>query len=153
MLTVLEFQEYVDHCVAAMDSISKGFVVIDDGQVPKLVTELTGADTMILLGILPSYGTEANDEDSAKSRDMMSFLMLSKAERTEKHSDFIKRLDSCVLAAKEFRVKLIMDIQNYQDGCSFLTQLIPKSIKIDPIWNFCGMDGYEIYMETLSHIG
>lgn len=153
MTSPIELQEYLEHCVAKIADIKTQFAVIDDGQIPKLISDLAERDNLLLFGILPSYGTDAKDEDAARSRDYFSFLILKKGDREIKHSEFIGNMQRCMIAANDFRKLLFEDIAAYKNGCSFLTSLRPETIKIDPLWNFCGMDGYEIYLETISQIG
>ena len=74
----------------------------------------------------------------------MAFLVLKKVDTKVKHSVFIDNLHSCQQAIRAVELKLLNDMADDDNCASFLRQLDPSSITIDPVWGFAGTDGYEI---------
>lgn len=152
MTDLNQLKNYLGHLVANIEDLKTPFVVFDDKQLPRLLKDLKESENLIVMGIMPSYITDATSSDDAVSRDLMSFLVLKKADRDIKHSEFLLNMQRCLIAAKEVRKLIISDMQNYQDGCSFLTMLNVHTIKIDPIIELAGTDGYEIHFNTITTV-
>ena len=149
MVDLLQLQQYLDDVKAAVPAIKTTYLVIDDSQIVEIMKDIRESDNLILLALVPSHAVTGNDADALRSKDIMAFLVLKKAERKIRHSEFINNLHSCQQAIKEVQLKMLNDMGD-DENCIFLRQLEPASVTIDPVWSLAGTDGYEMnfYLHT-----
>ena len=143
MVDIKRLQDYLQEIKDKVPAITITYLVIDDSQITELMKEVKDRD-MVLLALVPSHGLEGAHEDNVRSKDLMAFLVMHKADRKMKHVDFIDNLHKCQLAGKEIVNKLILDKPDFEDGCSIINMLEVPSIKMDPVWQLAGADGYQI---------
>lgn len=152
MIDLIEIEQYLEHVKDSVEAIKTTRLVIDDSHINEVLRELKESDNLLLLGLIPSHQTDGQDVDDVTSKDIMAILVLKKADRKIKYSDFIANMHTCQQAAKQIRLKLMGDMEAYNDGCSFLSMLNVPSISIDPIYGLGGADGYEINFNFNTHI-
>ena len=149
MVDLLQLQQYLDEVKSAVPAIKTTYLVIDDSQIVEIMKDVRESDNLILLALVPSHAVTGNNYDNSQSKDIMAFLVLKKAERKIRHSEFINNLHSCQQAMRAVELKLLIDMAD-DENCSFLRQLEPSSLTIDPVWSLAGTDGYEMnfYLHT-----
>jgi hypothetical protein len=152
MIGINTVRQYLEHIKQALPAIKTAHLVIDDAQINEYVKDLKDKDNLILLALVPSHRPEGKDEDNVRDKDMMCFLVLKKAERKIKPAEFMDNLALCQQTAQQLRYLLIQDMDEYNDGCSFLSQLDVASISLDPTYNLGGTDGYEINFSMYSNL-
>lgn len=150
MIDLLELEQYLDEIKEAVPAIKTTYLVIDDSQIIEIVKDIRESDNLILLGIVPSHSVSGSNVDNLRSKDIMAFLVVKKADRKIKHSDFIANLYSCQQAIRAVELKMLSDMANDDNCGSLMRQLEVTSIDINPIYYLAGTDGYEInfYLHT-----
>lgn len=151
MILLNTLKAYLQHVQEVYPQIKKADLVTDDNQINKFVEGCREGD-IILMMLIPSVATQGNNEGAVHDKDRTMFILVSKNDRKIRHSQFIDKMAICQELINNLRKKLINDMEAYNDGCSFLSQLEISSIGIDPVFNLSGTDGYEMEFSLKSDV-
>lgn len=152
MILIDSINQYGNNLLTKIPDLKKFFIVVDDSQVVKFLSDVTEDDNLMLFGYVPSHQSEGTNIDNVQNRDSMLWVVLNKIDRNEGQQALIDSFSRCQLAALEIEKIMLQDKPNFGGPCSLMRQLQITSIKIDPVYALAGCDGYEINYELLTPI-
>ena len=152
IINPLRIKALITDMQAQISSINSSEIVIDDSQLTKFLEELKIVENYFLLAIIPEYPL-TGDQDRLKWKNQLMFMILKKTnDKNIKHNEFISVLDETLAAATQF-VEILISEKSGDEGdfCGIANELVENSIKIYPIWNKSGCNGWGIDVDLLTN--
>lgn len=151
MLSITRLNEFLVEAKAQIPSISFIKMVVDDSQLTKLLRDIDTDDNNMLIGIIPQFGIQGN-EDIAKWNNELMFMVLAKTRRSEISLDEqVEVLENTRLSAKALiQFMLMQKIGQSGNLCGIMNELVENSIIITPIWEKAQCCGWMIQIDLLT---
>lgn len=150
MITILQLREAIAEIVSQIPEINKTRFVIDDDQLADTLSEFKTTENTMLVCLVPTYQSFANDEDLTGYMSFLQFFLVDKVDyKTFKSEDeftqiFIK-IQSLVSA-------FIGKLFEYHNGeCLLFGNLQHDSLVIRPVRNKAQCNGWEIQLDDKTY--
>jgi hypothetical protein len=153
MINPAKLKTFVTEMQQSINTINFSEVVIDDTQLVKFLQALKVEQNHVLMGIIPEYPLEG-DQDKIKWKNQMMFMVLQKANSANvTHPEFLTILDDTLKSAKEF-VEILISEKSGDSGdfCSITNDLQENSLRISPVWNKAQCHGWSISFDLLTSV-
>ncbi|MBT0549187.1 hypothetical protein [Riemerella anatipestifer] len=137
------FYELLQEIKAELPGINKAWLVVDDSQLGNTLESREKEDNAYLVGVLPSYGTEAINVDAIGDTVTTQILVLEKTDYSELTEDeFIAVFERTYHLMKKVRDLLIVKIS---DPCYMPTaRLDLNGLDFDPVWKKSQCNGWSL---------
>lgn len=152
MISIENVKLYAQELKAAVPEIKQDFLVINDTQLAKELSEVSPTNNCMLISFIPSHKLQGDNVDSVLTNDFMMFLILIKADRAEGQEEFIQTMKDAQQVAKKVWKKMLSDKSPASGTCGLMRMLQITTISADPIWALNGCDGYEISFQLKTSI-
>lgn len=151
MLPINRLREYQAEVIASLfdEQSNKIFnyaeLIINESQLAKILKERKEEDNTFLIAVMPEFNMKG-DEDRAKWENILQFFILDKTDYSENdHDEYIDIFVQTQAKAQAFVNKLVDDKANHNGMfCSFLSWLDENSIRVYPVWNMNGCNGWAV---------
>ena len=153
MITLPQIQAILNEMKTSITNINTAELVIDDTQLVKFLEKHKTADNNILLGIIPEYPIEG-DQDRLKWNNQMMFMVLQKvSDRDTNHDSFLTIMEQTRQCAEQF-IQILLAEKSGDNGdfCGTANELTENSIHVFPIWNKSACHGWGINVNLLSNV-
>lgn len=153
MINPLSLKTFVTEMQANIETINHSEVVIDDTQLVKFLQALKKEHNHILMGVIPEYPLEG-DQDKVKWNNKMLFFILQKVNATNTtHSEFLTILDETLQSARAFaEILLSQKSGDNGDFCAITNDLKEDTLRIVPVWNKAECHGWMISLDLLTKV-
>ena len=127
----------------AIPQIKKSWCVVDDSQLSTKISDCRNEDNMLLVGMIPNYGTTGTNADSYRDTTQGMIMILEKTDYSNLTDDeFIDLFERTYQVAKSVRNMLL---QLATEGCnSSVRNIFVDSLTIEPVWKKSDCNGYLI---------
>lgn len=151
MLPINRLREYQDEVIDSLfdEKNNKMFnyaeLIINESQLAKILKERKEEDNTFLIAVMPEFNMKG-DEDRAKWENLLQFFILDKTDYSENdHDEYIDIFVQTQAKAQALVNKLVGDKANHNGMfCSFLSWLDENSIRVYPVWNMNGCNGWSV---------
>ena len=141
----LSLQNLLSHFDNEIDTINKNWMVIDENHVVKDLSEISTDENILLIGLMPNYGTDAENSDNVLDKSFSQFLILEKTDYSElNRQQFLDIFQRTFLVAKEIKDRLIEYSADKQCEFPYLMQLDINSLKMEPIYKLAQCNGWAL---------
>lgn len=141
MLTINRLREFVAECVASIEEIRAGEVVITKDEVVKFMGKHSKEDNTLLLAIVPEHDLYLAEDKNSWTNEM-GFYLLNKTDYSEHdHDSYISIFAKVQAVVAEF----INKIKEEKEGgsfCDLFYRLEGKTISVSPIKGLSSCNGY-----------
>lgn len=145
-MSPLELYELLQELKAEIPEINSAWIVVDDSQLIKNLGEKSRDDTLFLVGILPSYGTNGNSADAYKDTAVSQLMILDKTDYGDlKDDDLVALFERTYQVAKAVKLALL---RIATEECRiYLSGLEVNSLDLDPVWKKAECNGWSLDLE------
>lgn len=142
-MSPLQLKALLEEIKNAIPGINKSWTVVDDSQLSKKISDCDDEDNMLLVGVLPNYGTTGANADSYRDTTQSMIMVLEKTDYSDLDDDeFIDLFERTFQVARAVR-NYILEISS--EGCnSALRNIFVDSLTIEPIWKKADCNGWSI---------
>ncbi|MBW3519496.1 hypothetical protein [Flavobacterium sp. NKUCC04_CG] len=134
MLKINKLREFVAVCVATLEPVRSGKLVVTKDEVTKFMKDHEMDDNILLLAIVPEHDLGGQD-DALKYQNMLGFYLFEKTDYSEHDHDSYLDIFVRTQAAAKLLVEKILEERENQ--CGFLggmfLDLNTSSITISPV--------------------
>lgn len=122
-------------------------MVVDDRELSEILKERVQEDNTYLISVMPDFNMKG-DEDQARWENVLQFFILDKTDYSEHDRDSYRNIFVQTQAkALAFVYKLLEDKTNITGSfCGFLSRLDENSIRVYPVKNKDGCNGWSVEM-------
>lgn len=145
LLTISELKAMLDGYMAELPEVNYTNTVIDDSQLANIVKKISEDENMLLVGVVPDYTSETNeDEEAFMLRNSTEVLVLKKTDYSRyNHEDFMAMMDETLAVAEKLIEFLVRDKYS-GTGCAKLPFLNEQSIQATPVWRKSECNGWMV---------
>lgn len=144
----LSLQNLLTHFQNQIAEINKTWMVINDSHVGNILSEVSIEDNMFLVGILPVYGTDAENSDNFRTVTYGQFLIVEKTDYGNlSQQDFIDVFQRTFKVAEMIRNALIEYSAEKQCEFPYLMQLDINSLQMDAVYKLSECNGWSLEFE------
>ena len=136
------FKGYLQEIQDNVAGINRNRMVIDNSQLTNYLDSHASAQNMLLIGVLPDFGSKGSSGDDYKQSATTQLMVLKKTTYSEvNYDEFFQIFEDAYLIAELVLKKLLADSLS---GCNNLRFLNVQSIQIVPVWNLSACNGWNI---------
>ena len=145
-MSPLQFKQLLENIKNQIPEINKSWVVVDDSQLTSTLGEVEREDNILLVGVLPNYGTRGANADSYGDTTYGLIFVLEKTDYSElTYDEFIDLFERTYQTTKKVRNLMLYFAVN---SCSsFLRNIYVDSLGISPEWKKAGCNGWSLEFE------
>ena len=153
MLSITRLNEFLAEAKAEINTINYINMVVDDSQLVKLLKDRETDDNNFLIGIVPEFGIDG-DEDKTKWSNQLMFMVLAKTSRSNVDlEEQVEVLESTRVTAKAL-IDYMLESKTGDNGdmCGLMNELVENSISVTPIWEKAQCCGWMIQIDLLTRV-
>ena len=140
-MSPIELKELLAEIKAEVTAINKTKGVVSDGQLISKLDEISKDDNQILIGVLPSYGSNGENVDNVRETTICQLMVVEKVS----YSDLDEDEFWAVFERAYQSIKLVREIIIRKAGeecLPYLANIDVNSLDINPIWGLSDCNGY-----------
>lgn len=145
-MSPFELREMLVELKAKTPGINKILPVVDDSMLANKVGNLTKSDNMILVGVLPSYGSNGQNVDNVRTVPITQLMILEKCDYSglteDKFWELYERTYQTMQSIKDEIVQMVSE-----DCPGYLVNIDVNSMNIDPVWGKVECCGWTMDLE------
>ncbi|WP_018676130.1 hypothetical protein [Riemerella columbina] len=137
------FNELLQEIKSEIEGINKAWIVVDDSQLGNTLERREKSDNAYLVGVLPSYGTDAINADAIKDTMVSQIMVLEKTDYSElSEEEFIEVFERTYQLMRKVRNILIRKIS---DPCYMpMANIDLNALDFDPVWKKSQCNGWSL---------
>lgn len=150
MIKLLQLRDLANDAVHHLPGLRKMIYVVDEAHLSKQLKDMPSEDFPILVTVIPSHSSNANNADNIRWNTSLLFFVLSKINRKQNTpDDVIEYYHSLQSLTLDFAMWM-MDQKFSEQHCGLLKDLQESGIQIEPEYNYFGCDGYSISFNLMN---
>lgn len=147
-MSPFELRELLIEIKTTIASINKSIPVVDDSMLANSINKLEKSDNMILVGVLPSYGSDGQNVDNVRTTVVTQLMVLEKCDYSDLTEDefweLYERTYQTMQSVKD------MIVQKVSEDCpSYLINIDVNSLDIDPVWGKAECCGWAMDLDII----
>ena len=147
-MSPIEFRELLAEIKAEIPEINTTIPVIDDSQLVSNLEKRKKSDNLLLVGVLPSYGSEGNNTDHVRQTTMCQLMILEKTDYSNLTADeFWLLFERCYQAIKKVREIIVRKAG--EECLPYLVNIDVNGLGIDPVWKKAECNGYSFDFDIM----
>ena len=152
MISIAELKQFTEQHVADRPNIENYFMVASDDELAKLYKDVVNdRDECTMVVLVPSHDSNIPDEDDIKTDNNLTFMIIKKTDGKAGHDEKIRVFGITQEEIKQLLLKIIGLYQNFGTDCA-VRNMDLNSIKIDPVQDYVGSNGYGIDFTTTTNL-
>lgn len=152
MLSVSELQTFSEAHVAARPNLENYFMVASDDELAGLYRDITNeGEACTLVVVMPTFDGNIPDEDNRRLRNNLYFMVVKKTDKKAGHDARVEIFKKTQEEIKQLLIKVLDLHFNFGTNCLF-RDIDLSSIRIDPVQDYVGSNGFQIEFSTLTKI-
>lgn len=153
MLTINNLREFLAEIKAAIPKIKTVHLVVDDSQFIKVLSDVSVNDNFILIGIVPQFPLNGNEDQYKWNNQLQFFLLKKSADRNTNLSQLLDILNETQEVMNEIiTVMLSEKIGEDNQICRLSNELVPGSLMVQPVWEKAQCNGWVLELDLLTSV-
>ncbi len=145
-MSPFELRELLAEIKTGTTGINKSFPVVDDSMLANKVSEIGNDDNMILVGVLPSYGSAGQNVDNVRTVPVTQLMILEKCDYSGLTEDQFWEVYERTFQTMQ-RVKDLL-VEKVSDDCpTYLMNINVNSLDMNPVWGYVECCGWTMDLE------
>lgn len=142
-MSPLQFNNLLQELKNRVPGIGAAWMVVDDSQLTKNLSDRSQDENTFLVGVLPNYGNTGDNADAWRETTQGLILILDKTDYSElSQEDFIQVFEDTYQKAKAVKMAII---EMVTEGCnSALRFLEVSSLQMEPEWKKAQCNGWSL---------
>ena len=147
-MSPFELRELLIEIKTVIASINKTIPVIDDSMLTNKISKLEKDDNMLLVGVLPSYGSDGQNVDNIRTTTVTQLMVLEKCDYSDLTEDeFWELYERTYQTMQTVKELIVLKVSN---NCpTYLANIDVNSMDIDPVWAKAECCGWSMDLEII----
>lgn len=143
-----ELKELLAELKAEIPEINKTKGVINDSMLANKLDAHQREDNMILVGVLPEYGSSGTNVDNVKETTMTQLMVLEKTSYSDVDEDeFWDIFQRSYVVMRKIKEAIIRKAT--EECLPYLSNINVDGLDISPVWGLSDCNGYSIDIDIL----
>lgn len=151
MITVQQLKQYLIQKLVDIPALKSQELIVDDSELSKFLKELKKEQSPMLLGVMPAYTVQGDDDSNQWGNKLMFFILHKTAYRDLNHQEYINVFIETQSICRRFVELMLEEKANYQGlFCNNMAFLDENSINVYPVWKKQECNGWAIEVDVLT---
>ncbi|MFC4688656.1 hypothetical protein ACFO4P_17070 [Epilithonimonas pallida] len=145
-MSPFELREFLAELKSETNGINKTISAVNDSVLAKKVGSISPEQNMILVGVLPSYGSNGQNVDNVRTVPITQLMVLEKCDYSGMTEDQEwEMFQRTFLAITEIKETIVQKVS--EDCPNYLINIDVNSLNIDPVWGKAECCGWSMDIE------
>ncbi len=144
MLNASKLKTFLQDALVAVPDIKKFYRVVSDEDMASETRDVSINDGIFLVGVLPSFGIKAKNEDNWKHNNRLQLFFVKKF--SSRDEDLMDLYDETGAVVLKFQAWLLKEHSTFPKKCIF-KDIDFSSFNADPVRDYNSSNGYMVTFE------
>lgn len=152
MLALQDLEDFASQHIADRPNLENFFMVAQEDEYVNYMQDVVNPnDMMTLVVVLPTFDSRISDEDDRKMGNNLYFMIVKKTDNKAGYDEKIEIFKKTQTEMNELLKKITELAYSDQNNCLFREIELP-TLRIDPVTNYHGTNGWEMEFVTETKI-